>query len=178
MPLAARRVVIAAMKPTASSDEWMSSVTIRQRKIALSPARRASSSRTISVRPSLSRNTICGSIGRGARIRRANPLGAPIDESDVLDLFGDEIEVRHDGDFDPATGSVTPTRTRRLGAIRLSSGPDPAPDQSAVEHALVDGVRKHGLDLLPWDDPASQLGSAPRSHIASTRQFHPSTMRC
>ena len=44
-PVAASRVVIAAMKPTASSDEWMSSVTMRQRKVAASPALRAASSR-------------------------------------------------------------------------------------------------------------------------------------
>ena len=52
------RVVIAAMKPTASSDEWMSNVIMRQRKAAVSPARVASCSETINVRPSLSRNTI------------------------------------------------------------------------------------------------------------------------
>jgi ATP-dependent helicase HrpB len=39
----------------------------------------------------------------------------------------------------------------------LSSGPDPAPDQSAIEQALIDGVREHGLDILPWDDRALQL---------------------
>jgi ATP-dependent helicase HrpB len=89
----------------------------------------------------------------GARILSA----AAIDERDVLDLFGDRVEMRHDGSFDPATGSVTPTRSRRLGAIRLSSGPDPAPDQAAIEHALLDGVREHGLDLLPWDERSRQL---------------------
>jgi ATP-dependent helicase HrpB len=82
---------------------------------------------------------------------------AAIDESDVLDLFGNQIEVRHDGHFDPASGSVTPTRSRRLGTIRLSSGPDPAPDPSAIEQALAEGLREHGLDLLPWDDRARQL---------------------
>lgn len=89
----------------------------------------------------------------GARILSA----AAIDEADVLDLFGDRIEIRHDGAFDPATGSVTPTRSRRLGAIRLSSGPDPAPDQNAIEQALLDGVREHGLAILPWDERADQL---------------------
>jgi ATP-dependent helicase HrpB len=89
----------------------------------------------------------------GARILSA----ASIDERDVIDLFADRIEVRHDGDFDPATGSVTPTRSRRLGAIRLSSGPDPSPGQAAIEQALLDGVRDHGLDLLPWDERARQL---------------------
>ena len=55
------------------------------------------------------------------------------------------------------TGSVTPTRSRRLGAIRLASGPDPSPDPAAIEQALLDGVREHGLDLLPWDERARQL---------------------
>ena len=89
----------------------------------------------------------------GARILSA----AAIDETAVLELFGDRVEVRHDGQFDAVTGSVTPTRSRRLGAIRLASGPDPSPDQSAIEQALLDGVREHGLQLLPWDERARQL---------------------
>ena len=89
----------------------------------------------------------------GARILSA----AALEEAEVLDLFADRIETRHDGDFDPATGSVTPTRSRRLGAIRLSSGPDPNPDPQAVAQALLDGVRQHGLSLLPWDERAEQL---------------------
>ncbi len=89
----------------------------------------------------------------GARILSAAAIG----EADVLDLFGDRIETRHDGAFDPASGSVTPTRSRRLGAIRLSSGPDPAPDQHAIEQALIEGIREHGLTLLPWDERTKQL---------------------
>jgi ATP-dependent helicase HrpB len=89
----------------------------------------------------------------GARILSA----AAIDEQDVLELFADRIETRHDGHFDPASGSVTPTRSQRLGAIRLASGPDPSPDQNAIEQALLDGVREHGLGLLPWDERARQL---------------------
>ena len=89
----------------------------------------------------------------GARILSA----AAIDEAAVLDLFGERVETRHDGDFDPATGSVTPMRSRRLGAIRLASGPDPKPDAAAIEQALLDGIRQHGLDLLPWNEQASQL---------------------
>jgi len=89
----------------------------------------------------------------GARILSA----AAIDEPAVLDLFADRVETRHDGDFDAATGSVTPTRSRRLGAIRLASGPDPNPDPAAIEAALLEGVREHGLAMLPWDERASQL---------------------
>jgi ATP-dependent helicase HrpB len=89
----------------------------------------------------------------GARILSA----AAIEEQAVLDLFADRIETHHDGDFDPVTGSVTPTRSRRLGAIRLASGPDPKPDGAAIEAALLDGVREHGVALLPWDEGAAQL---------------------
>ena len=89
----------------------------------------------------------------GARILSA----AAIDEEDVLELFGERIEARHDGEFDPATRSVTPTRSRRLGAIRLSSGPDPKPDADAISQALIDGVREHGLQILPWNDRSQQL---------------------
>lgn len=89
----------------------------------------------------------------GARILSA----AAIDEQAVLELFADRIEVRHDADFDPRTGSVTPTRSRRLGAIQLASGPDPAPDQAAIEQALLEGIREHGLELLPWDERSLQL---------------------
>ena len=83
----------------------------------------------------------------GARILSA----AAIEEEAVLDLFGDRIETRHDDQFDPATRSVTPTRSRRLGAIRLASGPDPSPDQDAIQQALLGGIQEHGLGLLSWD---------------------------
>lgn len=89
----------------------------------------------------------------GARILSA----AAIDETAVLELFAHRIEVRHDGQFDAVTGSVTPTRSRRLGAIRLATGPDPSPDQAVIEQALLEGVREHGLEILPWDERARQL---------------------
>ena len=102
----------------------------------------------------------------GARILSA----ATLDEADVTDLFGDRIETRHDGAFDPATGAVTPTRSRKLGAIRLSSGPDPKPDQTAIEAALVEGVREHGLGMLPWTEAAAGL----RARAAFARSLDPS----
>jgi ATP-dependent helicase HrpB len=99
----------------------------------------------------------------GARILSA----AAIDEQAVLELFAKRIETRHEGDFDPATGSVAPTRSRRMGAIRLASGPDPKPDQAAIEQALLDGVREHGLDLLPWNERSHQL----RNRAAFAHRF-------
>ena len=104
---------------------------------------------------------------RGARRARGSCRAAPLSSEAVTELFGDRIEVRHEADFDPSTRSVTPTRTRRLGAIRLASGPDPNPDQAAIEQAMLNGVREHGLDMLPWDDRSTQL----RDRAAFARRF-------
>nr|MDQ3077810.1 ATP-dependent helicase HrpB [Pseudomonadota bacterium] len=89
----------------------------------------------------------------GARILSA----AAIDLADVEALFGDRIEAWSEVRFDPATAAISATRGRRLGAIRLSSAPDPKPDQAAIETGLVDAVRRHGLTLLPWPETALAL---------------------
>lgn len=89
----------------------------------------------------------------GARILSA----VVIDWNDIEELFGDRIVTFTDARFDPATGSIAATRGKRLGAIRLSSAPDPKPDQKAVEAGLLDAVRRHGLSILPWSDSAIAL---------------------
>jgi ATP-dependent helicase HrpB len=89
----------------------------------------------------------------GARILSA----AAIDAAEVEALFAERIETVRTARFDPATGAVEPVRERRLGAIRLARGPDPAADPALVAAALVDGVRTYGLDLLPWPDGARAL---------------------
>ncbi len=40
------------------------------------------------------------------------------------------------------------------GGLRLSSGPDSGASADAIAEALVEGVRAHGLSLLPWSDGA------------------------
>ena len=89
----------------------------------------------------------------GARILSA----APIDGADVEALFADRIATHRTAAFDPATGAVLPLRERRLGAIRLSSGPDTGADPAALAAALIEGVRTHGLGLLPWSEGARAL---------------------
>jgi ATP-dependent helicase HrpB len=89
----------------------------------------------------------------GARILSA----APIDAATVEALLADRIETRRTARFDPATGGVQPLRERRLGAIRLTSGPDSNADPEAISAALLEGVREHGVSLLPWSDAAEAL---------------------
>jgi ATP-dependent helicase HrpB len=89
----------------------------------------------------------------GARVLSA----VAIDQATVETLFADRIESRRTVTFDPATGGIQALRERRLGAIRLSSGPDSGADPDAILAALIDGVREHGLALLPWSEGAQAL---------------------
>lgn len=89
----------------------------------------------------------------GARILSA----APLTFAEVETLFADRIETVHTATFDPAAGGVQPMRERRLGAIRLSSGPDTSADGQVIAQALVEGVRSHGVALLPWSEGATAL---------------------
>lgn len=89
----------------------------------------------------------------GARILSA----AAIDLADIEALYGDRIEEYRQARFDPATSAIAATRGRRLGAIRLSSAPDPRPDAATVEAGLLDAVRRHGVAILPWSEAALAL---------------------
>ncbi|WP_353203352.1 ATP-dependent helicase HrpB [Sphingomonas sp.] len=89
----------------------------------------------------------------GARILSAAAIDLPTIEA----LFGDRIATHRSVAFDPATGGIQALRERRLGALRLSSGPDANADPEAIAAALLDGVRTHGLARLPWSDAALAL---------------------
>jgi len=94
----------------------------------------------------------------GARILSA----VAIDAATVESLFAERIETHRTATFDAATGGVTATRERRLGAVRLSTGPDSSADPAAIAAALLEGLRKHGLDLLPWPDSSQALRARAR----------------
>ncbi|MEG8039549.1 ATP-dependent helicase HrpB [Sphingomonas sp. LR60] len=89
----------------------------------------------------------------GARILS----GAAIEADELEALFAERIETRRTAVFDPATGGVQPLRERRIGAIRVSSGLDSQADPATVAAALIEGVRAHGVDLLPWSEGARAL---------------------
>ncbi|HEV2567844.1 ATP-dependent helicase HrpB [Sphingomonas sp.] len=89
----------------------------------------------------------------GARILSAAAIG----EAPVEQLFADRIETVRQVLFDRASGAAIATRERRLGAVRLSSGPDPNAAPAEIEAALLEGVRAHGLHLLPWPPAAEAL---------------------
>ena len=89
----------------------------------------------------------------GARILSA----AAMELSEIEALFASEIEAYTDVRFDPATAAISATKGRMLGAIRLSSAPDPRPSQPAIEAGLLEAVRRHGVGILPWSESATAL---------------------
>ncbi|PSJ36704.1 ATP-dependent helicase HrpB [Allosphingosinicella deserti] len=102
----------------------------------------------------------------GARILSA----AAIADEEVMALFGDQIESGADIRFDPETGTVQARHGRRLGAITLSEGQNTKASPDEISAALIEGVRTHGLDLLPWSDGARSL----RKRAVFARTFEPS----
>jgi ATP-dependent helicase HrpB len=104
----------------------------------------------------------------GARILAA----AAIDQASIEALYADRIATGSQAVFDPESWSVRATQGRRLGAIQLSGGTDSKPDPEAVAGALVEGVRRHGLDLLPWSDAARSL----RRRVAFAAEAHDPTL--
>ncbi|VVT31035.1 ATP-dependent helicase HrpB [Rhizobium sp. EC-SD404] len=82
---------------------------------------------------------------------------AAIDPGEVETL----VETRGvDGDecmFDTESRSVRARHVRRLGAIVLEERAIPVPTDERTTEALADGVRRLGVDALPWSDNGRQL---------------------
>ena len=84
-------------------------------------------------------------------------LGAAIEEASIERLLAGQINTQAVLAFMPATGVVTAETVRRLGAITLARSPTERVDPITVMAALLDGVRGHGLELLPWGEASNML---------------------
>jgi ATP-dependent helicase HrpB len=82
---------------------------------------------------------------KGARITAAVSLTT----TEVEQWFGERIERRSVLRW--ASERVEARLERRIGAIVLASGPDPAPDAEAVTALLVDKALENLADILPTD---------------------------
>ena len=132
-----------ARRRDASGETWAS---VGGRGFKLDPASALASAEWLAVAETQG-------MASGARILSAAAIDLPTIEA----LFGDRIATHRAVTFDPTTGGVRALRDRRLGALRLSSGPDAQADPDAIAAALLDGARTHGLALLPWSDAALAL---------------------
>jgi ATP-dependent helicase HrpB len=84
-------------------------------------------------------------------------LAAPITVQEIETHFANDL-VREDVlGWDDAARAVAGRRRRRLGAIVLQEGPLPDPDPAAVARAMMEGVRRQGVEQLPWTEPARRV---------------------
>jgi ATP-dependent helicase HrpB len=90
-------------------------------------------------------------------------------ESELLAHFADDVADEEVVAWDPATASVVAQRRRRLGAIVLEDAPLPHPDPERARQAFLEGVRRIGVQRLPW----SAAASGTRSRLAFMHRLDP-----
>ncbi|MCP5028891.1 MAG: ATP-dependent helicase HrpB [Actinomycetia bacterium] len=90
---------------------------------------------------------------RSATIRRA----VAIDRATLLKAADDSVEWIDEVVWDERRGSITAERQQRLGAIVLHRQPLASPRPELIVNALSDGLRRQGLDMLPWNNKAFDL---------------------
>jgi ATP-dependent helicase HrpB len=93
---------------------------------------------------------VVASVDAGDRDARIH-LAAGIDEADLRDVLGHRLVREEHVAWDDAAGDVSAVRRERIGALVLAEGHLDDPDPDAVATALVAGIRRRGLHLLPWD---------------------------
>jgi ATP-dependent helicase HrpB len=122
--LALARRDFVARRRDAGGEDWLS---VGGRGYRLDPAAPLAGSEWI---------VICDAQGaaKGARIT----AGIALDAAEVEALFENELQEIALVRWNPEKCRVECRRERRLGAIRLASGPDPSPDPSLVVDILVD----------------------------------------
>jgi ATP-dependent helicase HrpB len=77
-------------------------------------------------------------------------LAAPISLQDIERLYAGDAVESGAVCWDERTGAVRASRQRRFGALLLSDEPLSNPDPSLITTALLDGVRRAGLQQLAW----------------------------
>jgi len=77
-------------------------------------------------------------------------LAAAVQVEELTQHFRDLIESREEILWDDRLQGVSARQQRRLGALILQEAPLAGPDPEAVGRALIEGIRKKGLEQLPW----------------------------
>lgn len=88
--------------------------------------------------------------GADSRIRAAAPIGPEA----IRSIFAERIRNVDDIYWDDAAEAVRSKRKVMLDAVILDEMPLAKPDSERVREALLDGVRRSGMKLLPWTKAA------------------------
>ncbi len=91
--------------------------------------------------------------GREARIF----LAAPVAIDELVRRAAEQVTTIDTIALDDQTGGVTATRRTMLGSLTISARQHAVTDADQLTTALLDGIRRRGLDVLPWTDDVIQL---------------------
>ncbi len=94
-------------------------------------------------------------------------LAAPISVEDIEQHFAAHIVEHADIAWDERDHAVRARRARRLGELALKSEEIRAPDPEALLAAALQGLRRLGMDALPWTPPLRQY----QARVALMRRF-------
>ncbi|WP_162426793.1 ATP-dependent helicase HrpB [Pontibacter pudoricolor] len=81
-------------------------------------------------------------------------LAAPLNKTELLEHFAEQMEELDEVRFDEATGRVTARKITRLGALILQETNQPNPDPEHVATILLKALKEKGIDKLPWSEQA------------------------
>jgi ATP-dependent helicase HrpB len=84
-------------------------------------------------------------------------LAAALSRAEIEQHFAAHIKTHDELRFDARDGQVVARRQRRLGALVLEERPLADADPSAIQAAMVNGIRLAGLSVLPWSEAALRL---------------------
>lgn len=82
---------------------------------------------------------------------------AELSEADIRAALSDRIISGRQVTYDPNRNALQARDATRIGAIALSEKNLPAPSGEQANQGVVDAVRGHGLDILPWSKEATIL---------------------
>ena len=94
-------------------------------------------------------------------------LAAPIQLPNLETLHGDKIQVLDEISWEDTAQVVRTTRQRRLGQLILSEQGLSKPDPVQIATALLQGIRRVGLDKLAWTPELRQW----RARVAFLRRI-------
>ncbi|MEN6473416.1 MAG: ATP-dependent helicase HrpB [Syntrophaceae bacterium] len=98
-------------------------------------------------------------------------LAAPLELVAIERHFSRRIITEDSSGWDDCVQAVTAYRRRRLGQVVLREEALPQPDQAIMLQGILEGIRKGGLEVLPWSKAARTL----RERIAFLARMAPRT---
>ena len=111
---------------------------------------------------------VIAALDAGAREGRAY-LAASICLRRIRAIHQTRIKCVSDVKWDISSQSVLAERREMLGAVALDTQPLDEPDAESVSSAMLEGVRRMGLDSLPWSREARDL----QRRVEALRRWRP-----